>query len=103
MRISLIFMRFFVTAQFQDFELRKGFKLNGLRISKCVNIRFSMILKTTLSCKFEDCLLMNAGYDISAEKITIDEHTLKYLIEYHLEQCAKDGFIFLNIFPKKRF
>ena len=103
MRISLIFMRFFVTSHYQDFELRKGFELNWLRISKCVNIRYIIILKTTLSCKFEDCLLMNAEYDINTEEITIDEDSIKFLIEYHLEQCAKDGFIFLNIFSKKRF
>ena len=57
----------------------------------------SVILKTTVSCKFNDCLLTHAGYESNAGERTIDEDTVNFIIEYHFEQCAEDGFKFPQI------
>ena len=40
---------------------------------------------------------MHAGYENNAGEWTIDEDTVNIIIEYHLEQCAKDGFKFSQI------
>ena len=51
----------------------------------------SIVLKTPISCKFNDCLLTHAGSESDAGEWTIDEDTVNFIIEYHLKQCAKDG------------
>jgi len=55
-----------------------------------------IILKTTLSCEFDDCLLYGGGYKSGMGEFTIDEDSVKFIVEYHFEQCAKDGLIFLK-------
>lgn len=54
-----------------------------------------IILKTNLSCEFDDCLLYGGGYESNMGEYTIDEDIVNFIVEYHFEQCAKDSLIFL--------